>query len=272
MNHQLLQNIMDAARGAGKIIKEASDRKIAGISKEGHANFVTKYDALVQEYLLDRLSQILPEAHFVGEEEGKEVFLEEYRQGYTFVIDPIDGTSNFMKGYRPSVTSIGLLKDGRPELGVIYQPYTDEMFWAERGEGAYHNGVKLHTSASPLSDSLVSLGSAPYYGERISRMAFDLGHWYLQRSIDIRRSGTAAWDLCQVASGVTGVFFEPVLCLWDYTAGACILEEAGGKITDLRGRELDYTGKSSILAVSGGVLEGGDYLPPLSMLEGLELS
>ena len=261
----LRNQIVQAAYGAGEIMKSAPTDVSASESKTGHANFVTKYDAKVQAYLFRELSSLLPDAHFVGEEDGKEVFLPEYQKGWTFVVDPIDGTSNFMKAYRPSVTSIGLLKDGVPYLGVIYNPYTDQMFSAEAGQGAFENEARIMSSEAPLSLSLVSMGTAPYYGEEESGSAFDLGRWYLSRSIDIRRSGSAAWDFCMTASGRIGLFFEPRLCLWDFTAGSVILSEAGGFTTDLYGQALPFTGSSSILAVSRGAA-ASDYLPPKELI------
>ena len=264
-DRSLRKDIEKIALEAGNIIKSASLEEIGTVSKEGHANFVTKYDRLVQEYLIDALKGLLPEASFVGEEEGQEAFREEYKKGYTFVIDPIDGTSNFMKGYRPSVTSIGLLLNGAPYLGVVYSPFTEELFSAEKGQGAACNGKTLLPCEDPLDRSLVLMGTAPYYETHVSKSAFLLGHYYLLNSIDIRRSGSAAYDLCQVATGRAGLFYEPRLCLWDYTAGAVILEEAGGVITDMLGKPLTYAGKSSILAATKGVA-ACDYLPPKNLL------
>ena len=261
----LREDIIKAAYGAGEIMRSAPTSVAYEKSKEGHANFVTEYDSRVQQYLQKELSAILPEAHFVGEENGSEIFLPEYADGFTYVVDPIDGTSNFMKAYRPSVTSIGVLKDGKPYAGVIYNPYTDQMFSAEAGCGAYENGQRFFSSEDPLSQSLVAMGTAPYYEEEVSRSAFLMGHWYLLRSIDIRRSGSAAWDLCMVAAGHLGLFYEPRLCLWDYAAGACILEEAGGRITDIYGRVLTCRGSSSIVAVSRGVSRE-EYLPPAELI------
>ena len=230
------------------------------VTKEGRANFVTAYDEKVQDYLTGTFLSILPDAHFVGEEEGKEAFPQEYERGYTFVIDPIDGTSNFMKGYQLSVTSIGLLMDGDPFIGVVYNPYTDQMFYAQKGKGAFENGRQLSGSEDPLSFSLVSMGTAPYYEEELTRSAFELGHRYLKKSIDIRRSGSAAYDLCMVASGRIGLFYEPLLQAWDYCAGALIVEETGGRVTDFSGNRLSCRGKSSVCAATAGVAKGR-YLP-----------
>ncbi|MBQ8306362.1 MAG: inositol monophosphatase [Blautia sp.] len=264
----LMQQIAEAALEAGRIMKSADQEHLSTINKEGHANFVTKYDMQVQRFLMEKLAAILPEAHFVGEENGQEVFLPEYKNGFTFVIDPIDGTTNFMKAYRPSVTSIGLLKDGEPYLGVIYNPYTDQLYRAEKGLGAFENDRRITTSPVPLSDSLVSMGTAPYYGPEISRSAFEIGYWYLDKSIDIRRSGSAANDICMVASGRTGLFFEPQLGLWDYAAGAVILAEAGGQFCDMHGKPIPFTGKTSFLGVSGAIAGNGGYMPPEELMHG----
>ena len=265
MEEKILTQIMQAARGAGEIMRNAHDAENVRHSKEGHANFVTEYDEKVQEYLIRELSRILPEAAFVGEEEGQETFRESYKKGYTFVIDPIDGTSNFMNQYRPSVTSIGLMKDGEPWAGVIYYPYGDDMYSAWKGKGAFKNGRPIHSTEERLSDNLVAFGTSPYYVPEVSHAAFEMAFHYLSRCIDVRRSGACAYDLCMVACGATGLYCEPCVSLWDYAAGACIVQEAGGLVTDLWGKPLSFTGKSSILAVGAGVLKE-DYLPPAELL------
>ncbi len=249
------------AREAGQIILEGAGHARSRRTKEGHANFVTEYDARVQRFLMERLQELLPEAHFVGEEDGAAVFLPEYASGYTFVIDPIDGTSNFMKGYPPSVTSIGLLRDGSPWMGIIYNPFSDQLFTGIIGVGAWENGEPIHTGEDSMADSLILMGTTPYY-EELARKSFDLAYAYLARCIDIRRSGSAAWDMCMVASGRIGMYFELRIHLWDYAAAACILEAAGGKVTDADGKPLSYRDKTSVVAASAGIARE-DYLPKL---------
>ena len=109
---KLLAGVEAAAREAGRIMLEAGDIRANTIAKEGHGNLVTVYDKRVQAYLFDALSRLLPEAKFIGEEDGKDAFTDEDRRGYAFCIDPIDGTTNFVTGFRPSLTSIALLRDG----------------------------------------------------------------------------------------------------------------------------------------------------------------
>ena len=249
---KLIEEISLTAREAGQIMLEAEDIRQTKKNKSGHANFVTAYDERVQEFLFDRLQKILPGAHFVGEEEGAEVFKPEYEKGYTFCIDPIDGTSNFLTGYRPSVISIALFLDGKNHVSVVYEPYHDLMFTAARGEGAFLNGKKLESSREPLARSLVSFGTSPYDPELMDR-SFELCRKILPQCIDLRRSGSAVWDICQVAMGVTGMFFECRLRLWDFAAAALIVEEAGGRITDMEGQPLTMRGPSSVLCVSAGV-------------------
>jgi len=246
----LTKQIENIARDAGKVLLGSSDPKI--MEKSGHANFCTETDEKIQEYLIERLAGVLPEAVFLGEEEGQDVFTEKMSRGYVFIIDPIDGTSNFIYSYRPSVISIALLKDGKPYLGVIYNPYFDEMYSAVAGEGAFMNGQKIMSSDSPLSDSLVVFGTAPYYTELRDR-TFYCAKELMPLCVDIRRSGTAAWDMCCVAAGRCGMYFEMRIQLWDYAAAALIAQEAGCHITDAEGNALSYTGATSAVCLSRGI-------------------
>lgn len=248
----ITEQIREAALEAGKIMLDASRPKI--MEKAGHANFCTETDEKIQAFLIGKLKLILPEAEFLGEEDGQDVFNEKMSSGYLFVIDPIDGTSNFIYGYRPSVISIALLKDGRPYTGVVYNPFDDEMYYATAGQGAYMNGKKIMSSDAPLSDSLAVFGTSPYYTE-LQERTFDIAKKLLLQCVDLRRSGTAAWDLCCVASGKCGLYFELRLQLWDYAAAALIATEAGCRVTDTDGSPLPYNASSSTVCISRGVKE-----------------
>ena len=247
-----IESITSIARDAGKIMLEAKRPKI--MEKEGHANFCTEFDEKIQAFLIEKLKEIAPEASFLGEEDGQDEFLEKMRRGLCFVIDPIDGTSNFIYEYRPSVVSIGLLKDGAPYIGVVYNPYDDMMFLAKKGEGAFLNGEKIMSSESPLSDSLAVFGTAPYYTE-LRDKTFDISKKLLPLCVDIRRSGTSAWDFCCVAMGRCSLYFELKIQLWDYAAAALIAMEAGCEITDEYGNPLSFTGPTSIICRARGVKE-----------------
>ena len=256
---QLLYGMAEAAKEAGQIMLEAEHIGEGVRSKEGHANYVTVYDGRVQAFLEEKLLQLSPGARFVGEEDGQEVFLPEYREGLVYVIDPIDGTTNFMNGYRLSTVSIGLLKDGVPYAGVVYNPYSGECFQAMSGHGAYLNGTRIHSSGKGLSDSLVLVGTSPY-NEELRKRTFRMSEWYFDRCADLRRNGSAAYELCLLAAGRAGLYFELMLGLWDFTAGAVILQEAGGRITDPQGNPLTFDRKSGIVAVSEGIARE-TYLP-----------
>lgn len=247
-----IDEIVGIVRDAGNIILTAERPKV--MEKSGHANFCTETDEKVQGYLIERLSAAFPGAEFLGEEDGQDEFSSKMKDGLCFVIDPIDGTSNFIYGYRPSVISVALLQDGKPYMAVVYNPYDDMMFSAVKGQGAYMNGEKIASSDAPLSDSLALFGTSPYYEELRDR-SFDLAKKLLPLCVDLRRSGTAAWDMCCVAIGRCGLYFELRLQIWDYAAAALIAEEAGCRVTDIEGKTLSYTGPSSALCMSRGIIE-----------------
>ena len=243
---QLLKEIVNAVRTCGTIILNA-DRTKSGIDeKAGHANFVTAYDKKVQSELQRKLLEILPEAVFVGEEEDVHASVE---NGYAFIVDPIDGTTNFIKDYHASAISVGLTKDGKRYLGVVYNPYLDEVFTAVKGQGAFLNGKPIHVSNQPLENGVVIFGTAPYY-EELAKASFDMAYEYFRKALDVRRSGSAALDLCNIAAGRAELFFELRLCPWDYAAGSLIVEEAGGVVTKIDGGEITLNEGCGILATN----------------------
>lgn len=244
---ELLKKITDVVRECGEIILHADRSKSHIDEKAGHANFVTAYDKKVQQILQKNLLQLLPEAVFVGEEEDIHASI---AKGYAFIVDPIDGTTNFIKDYHMSVISVGLTLDGEKYMGVVYNPYSDEMFTAIKGQGAYLNGRPIHVSSKPLSNGLVLFGTAPYF-EELSKRSFEMAYDYFKKALDVRRSGSAALDLCSVAAGRAELFFELSLSPWDFAAGALILEEAGGKVTTVEGGPLTLQAGCSVLATNG---------------------
>lgn len=242
--HTILNEIIDAAKECGQILIQA-DRNNFGIKdKAGKANFVTAYDCKVQKILEMKLAHILPEAEFLGEEEECQI---DRNAEYIFVVDPIDGTTNFIKDYHMSCISIGLIRNGKRYLGVVHNPYLDETFYAILGEGAYLNGNAIHVSDDDLENGIVLFGSSPYNTE-FAKESFELAYEYFQKCLDVRRSGSAALDLCAVASGRAELFFELILSPWDFAAGALIVEEAGGIVTTVKGEELPCLDKSSLIA------------------------
>lgn len=248
---ELLNKIVEVVRECGEIILNA-DRSKSGIDeKAGHANFVTTYDKKVQEQLKENLLKVLPEAVFVGEEEDIHASIE---NGYAFIVDPIDGTTNFIKDYHTSAISVGLTRDGAQYMGVVYNPYLNEVFTAIKGKGAFLNAKPICVSDAPLENGIVIFGTSPYY-EDLSRASFELAYEYFKKSLDVRRSGSAAIDLCCVAAGRAELFFELKLSPWDYAAASLIVEEAGGIVTTVDGGSITLGEGCSVLATNAACRE-----------------
>lgn len=242
--HTVLKEIIAAAKECGQVMLCADRNHFAIQDKAGKANFVTEYDCKIQKLLEAKLAKILPEAEFLGEEEDCQI---DRNAEYIFVVDPIDGTTNFIKDYHMSCISIGLIRNGKRYLGVVHNPYLEETFSAISGEGAYLNGNAIHVSGDDLENGIVLFGSSPYNTE-LAKASFEMAYEYFQKCLDIRRSGSAALDLCAIASGRAEVFFELLLSPWDFAAGALIVEEAGGIVTTVKGEELPCLEKSPLLA------------------------
>lgn len=239
-----MKEMIEIIRSAGELIRDAHIAADDITSKEGRANYVTRYDVKVQEYLFEKLSEVIPQASFVGEESPEN---QKIGEGYTFIIDPIDGTSNFICDYRGSCISVGLALDGQMIRGVVYNPYADEMYYAERGKGAYLNGQRLKIRDRTLSEGLVSFGTATYDPE-LTEPTFCLARAALERSMDVRRLGSAALDICNIAANRIVLFYELSLSCWDYAAAWLILEEAGGILTTVDGEAADLNRKRSVMA------------------------
>ena len=239
----MLMKIAAAAIEAGAIILKAHGSPVH--QKEGHFNFVTDTDVAVQSFLRKALTDILPEAKFFSEEQENEPLTEDY----TFVVDPIDGTLNFMRNRRASAVSIGLLKDKMPVMGVIYNPYEDELFTAEKGKGAFCNGRPIHVSQTPFENAMVAMGTAPY-DQDLAAQSMAFAREFLLHAGDIRRVGAAAIDLSDVACGRADVYFELRIRPWDAAAGSLLVTEAGGRFYSLGHEKPYYDDASGVLAVS----------------------
>ena len=237
----MLTRIIAAARQAGAMMLAARDAAIH--QKAGHFNFVTDADVAVQRLLRDELLAILPDARFFAEEQENAPLTRDA----TFVVDPIDGTVNFMRHRNASAVSIALLMDKQPVLGVIYNPYAEEMFTAEAGKGSYRNARPIHVSDSPFENALISFGTAPYDAELCQR-TMAAAQRFLLRAGDLRRTGSACLDLCDVACGRSDFFFELQLRPWDVAAGSLLVTEAGGKFFSLGHAAPYYDDACGILA------------------------
>ncbi len=237
-----INDLINAIKKAGEIILNATGREDCVTAKEGKKNFVTEYDVAVQTFLSYELKKIIPDAEFVGEEGN----CKQDSTALRFVVDPIDGTTNFMHDYKCSCISVALCNADEPILGIIYNPYTNELFSAEKGKGTFLNDKRINVSTRTLSDGLALFGTSPYHPENTVE-TFALLRKVFDYSRDIRRSGSAAYDICAVACGRCEIFFEKELQPWDYAAGTIILLEAGGIAETYDGSSPSLTHGSDVI-------------------------
>ena len=244
-SEKMLKKLFALCKKAGKIIL-SKDSTLDIDEKLNNKDVVTQYDKAVQSYLERRLLKMYPEIRFLGEEGDGFGKVDPY-SGEIFIIDPIDGTNNFVHSTNFSAISIAYVKDGDTVLGLVYNPYSNEFFYAVKGVGAFLNGKKISMPDLPLSSGLVGLGTAVYYDELVPKTKRAISD-VLDAAIDIRRLGSAALEMCYLAAGKLVGFFEMRLAPWDYAATMLIIKEAGGIVTDIDGKELSFTEKSSVVA------------------------
>ena len=249
----ILNAIIAAQKEAAALILQAHG--VLAETKTGHRDVVTEYDRRVQELLMDRLSAAVPGAVFFCEENEQQGDL---KAEHVFIIDPIDGTMNFVRGFHHSAISVAYMQAGVLRAASVYNPYAEECFSALAGEGAWCNGRPIHAGALPLSESVVCCGTAPY-SPQLADSTFALMKKAFLASLDIRREGSAALDMCSAAAGRAGVYFEPTVSLWDIAAGLLLMQEAGGVCCRLDGSPVPLDGsKTSILA--GGKQAVAEFL------------
>ena len=241
----MLDQIIPIVREAGEIVRRADHIGAHTREKTAACDLVTDYDLAVEAFLRERLLALLPEAVFFGEEEA---LTRDPSRGWAFIVDPIDGTTNFTRSLRQSAVSVALAREGRVECAAVYDPAKDELFSARRGGGAFLNGRPIAVSDRDLAHGLVLAGTSLYCREAWTDATFRTLRFLFDRSMDFRRLGAAALDLCYVACGRGEVFFEYRLSPWDYAAGSLIVEEAGGFAADMAGSPLPVTAPSGVWA------------------------
>ena len=243
-NEKIKRTLLEALAKAGKIIRSNFGKK-QKVTKKGEFNLVTEIDKASEKAVVDLILKHFPD-HSILAEESPAVAGSECR----WIIDPIDGTTNFAHGFPIVSVSIGFERNGCLEMGGVFDPFRKELFFAERGKGAVLNGKRIHVSkVRTLEDSLLATGF-PYDRKNHPNDYLDMLRTFLTRIQGIRRGGSAAIDLCYVACGRFDGYYEMKLAPWDKAAGMIIVEEAGGKITDFSGRPLTLTGLQN-LATNG---------------------
>jgi myo-inositol-1(or 4)-monophosphatase len=236
--NEYLDAAIELAREAGAILREGFDRP-KKISYKGEVDLVTESDRRSEQLVVARVRERFPDHGIVAEEGGGAAA----GARYCWHVDPLDGTTNFAHGYPCFAVSIGLAEDGVPIVGAVFNPVSNELFAAARGEGAYRNGHRIRVSlVENLATSLVATGFPTHQRKKSSNINY---YWqFTLRSHGVRRDGAAALDLCSVACGRFDAFWEFGLKSWDTAAGIVIVEEAGGKITDLTGQPYRLGGPS----------------------------
>ncbi len=240
----MLNSLIEVVKEASQIMIEAKDIQ-EKTEKKGDRNFVTLYDKKVQYFIKERLNTIYPDVKFIGEEDD-----DSSASPYTekcFICDPIDGTANFRRSYKHSAISLAYVEYGEVICGVVINPYLNEIFYAEKNKGAYLNGRKIHVSDNDLANSMVSFGTSPYYPD-LTQKTFKTIENVISVCEDIRRCGTAALDLCNIACGRYDLFFEYSLFPWDYAASILIISEAGGVISDFSKEKLPLHKRTPVIA------------------------
>jgi myo-inositol-1(or 4)-monophosphatase len=251
-------NVMTAAarKAARGLLRDFGEVEQLQVSQKGPGDFVTAADHRVEKILLQELKKGRPDYGFLLEEAGVVAGADPHNQ---WVIDPLDGTTNFLHSIPHFAISIGLVRNGEPIAGVIYQPLTDEMFWAEKGGGAWVNDRRLRVSARRrLEDAVIATG-IPHHGRPEPERFLGQLKKVMAATSGIRRFGAASLDLAYVAAGRYDGFWEIGLKPWDIAAGMIIVREAGGYVSDFD------SGHSPL--ESGNVVAANDHLhAPLATL------
>ena len=247
----MLNFAIDVARDAGNLLVQRLGT--AKVSTKGDINLVTEADIAAENLIIDRIRSHYPQHGILAEESGEAVLVGGKRSEWKWIIDPLDGTTNYAHGYPCYCVSIALERAGRIEIGVVYDPTRDEMFAAERGQGATLNDRRMRVSdVEDLNSSMLCTGF-PYNVRERPNFAHHFAAFTMKAQA-VRRDGSAAIDLAYVACGRFEGFWEDGLNPWDVAAGVLLIEEAGGLVTDFKSAPLNiYTPK--VLATNGLVHE-----------------
>lgn len=256
-------NIIDrAVRKAGRsLVRDFGEVQQLQVSVKGPGDFVTVADMKAEEILREELTRARPDLGFLGEESGLTEGSGAAAEGGTWIVDPLDGTTNFLHGLPQFCISVALREDGELTHGVVYEPLTDDLYWAARNNGAFLNDRRLRVSSRRnLNESLIATGiphmGLPDHGRYLATLAA-----VMTQTTGVRRCGAAALDLANVAAGRYDGFWEYGLQQWDIAAGILLISESGGLVTDAGGGK-DMLG-------SGDVVAGNDQLhaPLLTLLQ-----
>ncbi|WP_456392713.1 inositol monophosphatase family protein [Persephonella sp.] len=244
---EFIQTAKEAAVLGGYILKENfKNIKREDVEYKAKKDFVTYVDRLSEERIKNFILSVYPDHSFLGEEEGVSG---NNSSEYQWIVDPLDGTKNYINGFEIFAVSVALQKGDEIIAGAVYIPMLEKLYWAGKGEGAYMNGNRLRVSKRPVDMAIIATGFPFRYEEEIDRYLKAFREAMITFSA-VRRPGAAAVDLAMTAEGVFDGFFEMKLSKWDIAAGVLLVEEAGGVFTNFHGKkELD-----------GNVVAGGEEI------------
>lgn len=228
----ICETVVDIAREAGQsIYGKLRSIPLQAVEVKGMHNFVTEVDKATEVFIISKLKNLVKDAGFIAEEGTSQ----ERGEHFNWIIDPLDGTTNFIHGAPPVAVSISLVEDNVPVVGVVYEIWLQEAFYAWKGSKAYLNGKPIEASATPaLKDALIATGFPYQNFDRITGFMQSID-FFFTNTHGVRRLGSAATDLAYVACGRYDGFYEYNLSPWDVAAGALIVMQAGGRITDFSG-------------------------------------
>ncbi len=236
------KKIISLVKEAGKIAKDKE--LLSQVSSKTDSDFVTAVDLSISEFIKKNLAALTPDIGFMSEEEECEI------QPVRWILDPIDGTTNLLYGYNMSSVSLGLCDHNVIKFGVVYNPFTKELFTAVRGKGAYYNGKRMEKIADrDLKACIVEFG-AGVSRKNNTDMNFDIAKEVFTECLDLRRVCSSALTLCYIAAGKLNGYFEKSLKPWDCAAGSLILEECGGVNMTWEGVPIDFSRPGSYIAGS----------------------
>ncbi len=244
----LCNQVCDLARNTGRFIRnEAPKIRTEDVESKGVHNYVTYVDRAAEELIVNKLQELLPEAGFIVEEES----IQKTGQHYQWIVDPLDGTTNFIHGIPCYSVSIALMHEQRIVLGVIYEANLEECFYAWQGGGAWLNGSPIKVSGATSLEQALLVTGFPYYDYSLLERYMELFTWCLKHTHGVRRLGSAAVDLAWVACGRFESFFEYGLNAWDVAAGSLIVHEAGGRLCDFSGKDHYIFGREIVASAPG---------------------
>lgn len=249
----ILTVMIQAARaGARSLRRDYFEVDALQVSRKGAADFVSAADTRAEEEIVAVLKNARPKYGFMLEEGGEITGTDNSNR---WIVDPLDGTTNFLHGLPNFAVSIGLERDREPFAGVVYAPLTDDLYYGEKGQGSYHNDRRLRVSGrTDLTECLFAHG-LPFKGKAGADLALHETNNVLEETAGVRRFGAAALDLAMVANGKIDAYWERLLAPWDITAGTVLVREAGGIVSELDSHSGKPHLKGEILATNGHIHE-----------------